>query len=348
MELHLAAVQVAWSATLYATPAAFTRRMLDLGSAAVAEAGPRPRLVAFPELIALPLLLTVAGDERALRAPTFAAALARLAPTHARHWLRSAWRARRLAPAAIYGRYAVDAYRIWFDTFAAVARATGAVVVAGSAFLPDVDEEPSRGWHVRDANVHNAVLTFAPNGRLLARSAKVHLTPGAEQRAGLQRGRLEDLHPVVTPLGRVAVAICLDGFHERVLATLDGRGAQVVVQPSANDAPWDRPWPGDPRRSEGEVWLAEGLRARLQGRTSLRYGVNPMLVGDAFGLRPRGRSSIVANVVDAPELADVAQGATLPGLLALAPDPESEAIVSVQVPHPDEFALPSGGSGPLR
>lgn len=348
MELHLAAVQVAWSPALYATPEAFTRRMLALAEAAVADAGPGPRLVAFPELLALPLLLTAAGDERALRAPSFAAAVARLAPRHAGRWLRSAWRARRLGAAAVYGSYAVEAYRLWFETFAAVARASDAVVVAGSAFLPDVDEEPSRGWHVRDAAVHNAALTFAPNGRLLGRTAKVHLTPGAEQHAGLRCGRLDDLHPLETAVGRVAVAICLDGFHERVLTTLDGRGAQVVVQPSANDRGWDRPWPPDPRRSEGEAWLGLGLRARLQGRVSLRYGVNPMLVGDAFGLRPRGRSSILANVADGFDPATVATEPALPGVVALAPDAEHEAIVSARVPHPDLLVAPEAGSSGLR
>jgi predicted amidohydrolase len=343
VELHLAAVQVAFSPALYATPEAFAERMLELGREAVADAGPGPRLVAFPELIGLPLLLTAAGDQRALQAPTFAAALGRLAPAHAQRWLRSAWRARRLALGVIYGHYAVEAYRMWFDAFAAVAQATGAVVVAGSAFLPDVDEEPTRGWHVRDAAVHNAALTLAASGRLLGRTAKVHLTPGAEQRSGLSRGRLEDLHPVATELGAVAVAICLDGFHERVVSILDGRRAQLLVQPSANDAPWDRPWPKDPRRRESEVWLGEGLRQRLQGRRWLRYGINPMLVGEAFGLRPRGRSSIVANVADADdvvlarELADAGLDPALPGLLALAPDAEGEAIVRARVPHPEAF-----------
>jgi predicted amidohydrolase len=338
VELHLAAVQVAWSPDLYASAETFAARMRALGEAAVAEAGARPRLVAFPELIGLPLLLTAAGDPSALCAPTFGAALTSLAPRHGGRWLRSAWRTRRLGPAAVYGCSAVAAFGIWFDTFAAVARATDAVVVAGTAFLPDVDEEPSRGWHVRDPAVHNAALVFAPGGRLLARVAKVHLTPGAEQHAGLRRGSLDALHPVVTPLGRVAVAVCLDGFHERVLATLDGRGTQVVVQPSANDAPWDRRWPADGRRSEGEAWLGEGLRARLQGRLSLRYGVNPMLVGDAFGLRPRGRSSIVANVADEGWRPGDGAASQWPGLLALAPDAEREHIVTACVPHPDQVA----------
>lgn len=366
MEIHLAAVQVAWSPALYASPHAFSERMLALGRAAVEGAGDRPRLIAYPELVGLPLLLTVAGDAQALAAPSFAAALARLAPRHAGRWLRTAWRARSLGLGAIYGSDAVAAYRLWYGTFADVARDANAVVVAGSAFLPDVDEEPSRGWHVRDWAVHNAALTIAPRGQLLARTAKVHLTPGAEQGAGLRRGRLEDLQVVDSALGRLAVAVCLDGFHERVLATLDARGAQLVVQPSANMHPWDGAWARDPGRSEGDAWLGEGLPTRLQGRRSLRYGVNPMLVGDAFGLRPSGRSSIVANVADVErgaveggavpvDTAGAGAAATTPaaadarmGVLAIAPDAEHEVVVRVQVPHPDGLASLTGRGLPAR
>lgn len=334
MDVHLAAVQVEWSPALYASAGVFRERMVALARAAVAEAGERPRLVVFPELIGLPLLLTAAGDDEAVRAPDVVSALSRLARRDAGRWLLTAWRTRRLGASALYGTYAVAAFRMWHDAFAAAARASGAVVVAGSAFVPDVDEEPSRGWFVRDPSVNNATLTFAPSGRLLARTAKIHLMPGAEQRAGLRCGRLDDLQVVATAVGRVGVAVCLDGFHERVLSTLDGRGAQVVVQPSANDADWERPWPPGPDRSEGEAWFDDGLRARIQARASLRYGVNAMLVGDVLGLRPRGRSSIVANLVGAGALPPCVDDPRWPGVLASAPDAHSEAIVTARVPHP--------------
>lgn len=346
MDVHLAVVQVAWSPSLYASAGAFRERIVALARAAVADAGTGPRLVAFPELIGLPLLLTAAGDAEALAAPHASGALLRLARRDAGRWLRSAWRSRRLGSSAVYGTYAVEAYRIWFDAFAAAAQAADAVVIAGTAFLPDVDEEPSRGWHVRDPAVHNAALTFAPSGRLLARTAKVHLTTGAERSVGLQRGRMDDLHPVATPVGRVAVAICLDGFHDRVIGTLDGRGAQIVVQPSANDADWERPWPPDPSRREGEAWLDEGLRRTIQARVSLRYGLNPMLVGDTLGLRPRGRSSIVVNRAGAAAELTCLDEPRWPGLLALAPDAEHEAIVTARVPHPDGRAADAAVAWP--
>jgi predicted amidohydrolase len=325
----LAAVQMAWSPDDYASADAFAARVLDLTRRATEGAEGVPTLVAFPELVGLPLLLTAAGDDGALRAPSIEAALVGLARRHVGRWHASAWRHRRFGLGAIYATYGVAAARAYRDAFVAAARATGATIVAGSAFLPEIDEEPSAGLHIVDGRARNVSLVVDAGG-VIGWVAKVHLTPGRERRVGLERGRVADLHPFETPVGRVGVAVCLDAFFEGVVGTLDGRGAQVLVQPSANDAPWDRPWPGDPARREGDVWLEDGLRARLQGRSRLRYGVNPMMVGDLLGMRPRGRSSIVANV------AATGLGAEREplGVLAIAPDAEQEAIVRVRVPHP--------------
>jgi predicted amidohydrolase len=337
VELHLAAVQMAWSPNAYTSGEAFAERIVGLTRRAVAGAEGRPALVAFPELVGLPLLLTAAGDPALLSLPSIDAALLRLARRDLGRWNAAAWRHRRVGLSAVYATYAVDAYRLYRDAFLAAARETGAYIVAGSAFLPEVDEEPSLGVHVVSAEPANRSLVVGPGG-VLGSTAKVHLTRGRESRAGLSRGRLDDLHPVVTPFGRVAVAICLDGFFEGVIGAIDGRGAHVVVQPSANDAPWDGPWSADAGRIEGEVWLEEGLRARIQGRTSLRYGVNPMMVGDLLGLSPRGRSSIVANVA----ATGLAGETHPPGIVALAPDAEREAIVSADVPMPEEVSRGTG------
>jgi predicted amidohydrolase len=326
VDIELAAVQMAWRAADYATPDAFAARVADLTRRAVAHADGVSALVAFPELVGLPLLLTAAAEPEALQAPTFDAAMLHLARRHLGRWHRNAWHHRRLGLAAVYATYAVSAYRTYRDSFVAAARETGATIVAGSAFMPTVDDEPSLGLHVADATPRNVSLVVGPSG-VLGWSAKVHLTPGRERRSGLRPGRVEDLHPVQTSWGRLGVAVCLDGFFEGVVGTLDGRGAQVLVQPSANDAPWDRPWPADPARREGDVWLTDGLRARIQGRLHVRYGVNPMMVGDLLGLRPRGRSTIVANVA----ATGLAGGSVPPGVVAIAPDAEGEAIVRSRV-----------------
>jgi hypothetical protein len=56
----------------------------------------------------------------------------------------------------------------------------------------------------------------------------------------------------------------------------------VIAQPSANAWPWDGPWvfnePGE-NLSRSEQWFFEGLPRQLAGLSSVRYVVNPQLVG---------------------------------------------------------------------
>ncbi|MDF1523229.1 MAG: hypothetical protein P1P87_10465 [Trueperaceae bacterium] len=333
--LRLAAVQMHWRAADYADGATFAARVVDLARQAAAGAA-GPVLVGFPELVGLPLLATAAGVADRLE-EGLAPALFGWAARRPGRWLASAWRHRVGPLPALVAELAPAAFALQRDAFAAAARAAGATVVAGSAFLPTVAFEAARGLHVVDARVRNVALVFVPNGALVGRAAKAYLTAGAERRVGLTAGRVEDLPVLPGAAGRLAVAVCLDGWYHHVLERFDGRGAEVLVQPSANDAAWHRPWPPDPTRTEEDAWLRSGLRAGLQGRASLRYGVNPMLVGDLAPLAPRGRSAIVAN-------ADLVPGAGLPGwgpgLLALAPDDVSEAVVTADVPLP-----PSLGAG---
>lgn len=317
----------------YASAEAFRAKVLELAERAVAGLDDAPRLLAYPEAIGLPLLLLL--DEAP--AAGLAAALRGLARRHGRAALAAALRHRAGPLRALYAARGPAVHRAYADAFRAAARAAGATVVAGSAFLPRVEEEPSRGLHVADARPANVSYVFSPLGGELARIPKAALTPGAESRAGLRRARREELEPVETPLGRVGVAICLDGFYESVVARYDGLGCRVLVQPSANHAPWDRPWPPDPSLREGEAWLRYGLRARLQGRLHLRYGVNPMLVGEVLGLRPRGRSSIVADAAHRPD----ARAEGWDGVVALAASADAEEIVRATVTLPPLAARPA-------
>jgi len=332
--VRLAAVQPRWRAGDYASAEAYAARVLELTARAVAGA-PGPALVAFPELWALPLLATAGGVADRLDDGLWAAAGALLRRRGAR-WTARALRRRWRWGDAAYADLAVDAYAAWTDAFARAARATGATLVAGSGFFPTVAYEAARGLHVVDPRVHNLALLVAPSGAVVARAAKVFLTQGLERRVGLARGRLEDLPVVATPVGRVAVAVCLDGWYHHVVERFDGLGAQVLVQPSANAASWARPWPPDPSIEEGAAWLGRGLRAGLAGRVHLRYGVNPMLVGRLPPLALEGRSAIVARTSDpAPEPEGGAWTAAH-GVLAVAAGPADEDVVTVDVPHPDD------------
>ncbi len=343
MRAHLVAVQARLEVRHVATAPAFRAWVVGLADRAM-EAVPAdggPVLLAYPEAIALPLALALDAPGEVLGATDLARAAWQLMR---REWplvLREALRHRRPPAAALWLARAVPAYRAYAEAFAEVARRSGATVVAGSGFFPAVAYEAARGWHVADGRVFNRSTVFSPAGRILGGSAKVYLAAGAESRAGLTCGRLEDLRPVHTALGPVGVAICLDGWFDDVVAALDGQGARVLVQPSANDADWGRPWPPDPRLSEGEAWLARGLRSVLQRRSHLLYAVNPMLVGEAMGFRPRGRSSVLANAA----LVRHAWVEDREGVVALAPDSKTESVVvaSVDLPDPGVAVGPPAG-----
>jgi len=335
--VRLVAVQAHWRPEDYATPAAFAARVRDLTLRAV-DGAPGPALVAFPELWALPLLATAGGVAARLPEGLGAAGL-ELARRRGARWAWTALRRRWRWSTAAYADLGVEAFDVWTTAFGDAARASGATLVAGSGFFPTVAYEAARGLHVADPRPTNLALVFGSGGTVVARASKVFLTAGLESRIGLARGRLEDLPVVATPVGRVGLAVCLDGWYHHVLERLDGLGAQVVVQPSANDADWSRPWPPDPRLREGEAWLRLGLRAGLAGRSHLRYGVNPMLVGDLPPLSLRGRSTVLArrsDAADVPTAGDAPPWGPEHGVLAIAPEPDREALVRADVAHPDD------------
>ena len=342
MRVHLVAVQAALSEDVYRSAESFAAWTLRLGRAALAEvpADGAPVLLAYPELLAMPLAFTLGGGRAEGSATLLEAAWRSLRGGWAAV-AAAAWRHRAFGPAAALLARAPAVYDAYVGAFREVARTTGATVVGGSALLPDIDLEAARGRHVTARRVYNVSYTFAPSGALLAPSRKAHLTPGLEARIGLARGRVEDLPVLRTACGPVGVAVCLDGWYQGVVAALDAAGAQVVVQPSANDASWTRPWPPDPSVEEGEAWLGRGLRALLQGRVNVRYGLNPMLVGDAFGFSPRGRSSVLANA----SLVRHAWAEGREGVVALAPGAEHEAFVvataELSGPRPHHGSVPS-------
>ncbi len=316
MKVHLVAVQAEVTLGAYLSADAFRERVLALTERAVAGLSDVPTLVAFPEAFGVPLLVLLGEKKVSKTVPTVAWRLLR---RHGGALLRG----RR----AFYGARALEVYRAYTDAFAEAARRYGVTIVAGSVFLPHVEAEASKGLYVAAARVANVAYTFGPSGTVIDRTRKRYLTSGIESRIGLTAADEAVQHSFETPVGRVGVAICLDGFYSSLIERFDGLGVQVMVQPSANFASWSRPWPANPALTEGEAWLKHGLRHQLQNRYALRYGVNPMLVGDLFGMKVEGRSSLVANTRYHPG----ASAAGYSGLLACADDPTQEAIVRASV-----------------
>jgi len=136
--------------------------------------------------------------------------------------------------------------------------------------------------------VYNTSYVFAPDGRLILTQRKVHLIP-LEQQMGMDlcAGKVEELRVVDTPVGRLGVAICLDGFHADVIETLFKQKARLIAQPSFNPLPWTQ--------EQAESWKT-GLWQSCQQYPEL-IGVNPMMTGRLFDdVVIEGRSSIVAHV----------------------------------------------------
>jgi predicted amidohydrolase len=308
--VHLIAVQSELRLEHYREGEAFRARVLELCSRAV-EGLPEgePRVIAFPEAFALPLVFWLETPEEVVRAGSALEAGLRL--------LRLGWREvlgrATPSPSALFHLRALEVWPLWERAFAQAARQSGAYVVAGSLFSPLVDWEPARGYHREGRGVYNLSLVFNPQGRVLARVPKVNLTK--DERQGFVQGGDWGAQVIQTRLGPIANLICLDAFHEHLIERCDAAGAWLVVQPSANAARWEGPWSADPDQVEGQVWLREGLARKLEGRENLRYGINPMLNGSLYNLRFEGRSGVYA----------------AGQILALAERPTGDAIVRSSV-----------------
>ena len=296
MQLALAAIQLEVSADVLASGDAYQRylktavvRAVDRGGAADA------RLLVLPEVAGHLALYALAGSA-ARRAKTLSGALAAAAMRRPFAVLRGAATTRVLEPrSAVLAALAPDAERYWKSVFAPLAKQHRAYIVAGSHFRLSPGGE-----------LHNASLTFDPDGRVIATTDKVNLIPGIEDGAkgglGLFRGDVDRIPIVSTAFGTLCTLICYDGFRvahtklERfvpVAPTIAARGGvTVVANPAANPWPWRERWPFDDR-VRVDQWEADGLPGTLRETPFARYGVTAHLVGKVLDLHFDGTSEIL-------------------------------------------------------
>jgi predicted amidohydrolase len=249
-------------------------------------------LVAFPELIGLPLLFFL---ERQVTASKVQDAALELAKESWFEALKLGLKFQNFSASSFILPRATHFFEVFVNAFSSAAKTSNAFISAGSSFLPGIEVEAAKGLHLADGRVQNISFLFAPSGKILLRSPKLNLTAGLEKLVGLSRGRLEDVAAAVTPLGRVTTLICYDGFFERALEKADSLGVQIIVQPSANAALWNGAWSADTSKIEGQEWLARGISHGIQDRVNICYALNPMMVGKLFDLVFEGRSSISTN-----------------------------------------------------
>ncbi len=328
MKANLVAVQAKTELADYRDEAAFRAKIAALMQSVARECDlGLPTLVSFPELVGMyltfvPFHWDEVKDEPSLEKAGTKIVVQNLARVPESHRGRPEDAARYL----LFVETALEAERMYVDTYSSLAREYGVYLAAGSIALPPIESEPSKGGrHVADATkVYNMSYFFSPRGVCLRRVPKVYMTPGFEERV-FDGAPKSELVPVETPLGRVGTLVCWDGFHESLVEHYDGLGADIILKPSYNQKHWDGPSTYDPEHKEGDNWLKTGCPSIIQGRENIRYGVNAMMVGAVFeDMLAEGLSSVSTNTGRV--------GASWEdGVLAIASRPDAEEIVGAVV-----------------
>ncbi len=315
------AVQPKWGAEHFVGADAFRSWMRGQLEAARPHLSPdHPNLVVLTELNGLPLVLRGAGW--ALPLKTFervalalvVSRLPRVLPVLLREGV-SPIRALQLAGSEAN-------IRLYLHTCRDLAREYGVYLCCGSVPMPRyrvVNGQPRR----EAGTLTNQTVLLAPDGTLIGVADKVHLTPDEE--AGgvdLTPGTLSELRVFPTPVGDLGVAISLDAFRMDVIGRLEAQGCTVLLQPDANGAAWTarEGLPPDPSnlRDQPEAWLESSWTATTSGQ-SIRYAVNPMVVGNLLDLSFDGQSAITGRAGDAPIPRSYVMTKPRPGFLALTP-----------------------------
>lgn len=312
-----------------------------------AAAGPPcPALAVWPEYVATFLVLAGRGAEVA-GCTSVEGALRRVVTRHLAGLVTVMARQRtlRLTP-AVLTMFAPAAWARYQATFAVIARDFDLWVVAGSGLFPRNRLGDGADTLVpAGAAVFNTSVTFDPGGRVAGVTRKMNVVPTQEDVLGLSAAPASELAVLDTPVGRLGTLVCYDGFREahtghepgfvRGAPVLDALGAEIVAQPSANAWPWEGPWvfnePGESLR-RSEQWFAEGVAAELPDLRSVRYVVNPQLVGDVLDAH-----------FEAPSLV-LGRGPAGTEVLARSADPAAEDVLHVRV----ELGAPAGIEGPGR
>ena len=315
------AVQPQWRVSDYRSEASFRAWMRGQLEAARPYLSPdKPNLVVLTELNGLPLLLR--GAALAARAPSFTAALGLTLLRHlpAAAWL--AWRGRVRLVRGLQLALAPSTARVYLSVCRDLAREYGVYLACGSAPLPHFERRAGR-LAISGGAVYNQAVILGPDGGLIGTADKVYLTPDeGPQALDLSAGRLGDLRVFPTPVGDLGVATSLDAFKGDVIARLDDLGATVLLQPDANGAVWTdkEQLPSNPSEARDQplAWL-DSAWAAVQRAHTIRYAINPMVVGNLFDLAFDGQSAIVARSAEAPSPKGYVLTEPRPGFLALAP-----------------------------
>lgn len=272
--MMIACVQMKLNPEDYRTEQNFAAKILGIMESIRAEAGEGPLLVVFPEHIGTFCVLTNA-PERVWAKENFAQASKALLLQNGAAVLHQIITQRVSPVRALFLTRAKELERIYLGPFVEAARKHEAWIVAGSAALR---------WGQTN-RVFNTAPVITPTGQVIYRQHKVNLVEMERSRGlDLEPAPLNYVSAVRSPFGALGVAVCLDAFHQEVRDRLQQLGAKILIQPSANNLPWDDWQQLDWRR---------GCYAAVVENKEFDLAVNPMLVGRFWDLQFEGQSSIL-------------------------------------------------------
>ncbi len=313
-------VQPQWHVEDFSTPQSFERWMRgQLEQAKTKFVSGRPNLVVLTELNGVGLYLR--GSKLARHTGRFDYALGL---NLFQRFPEAAYRALTQKVSLVRGlllTLAPDVLAEYVPLCSKLAKEYKVWLVCGSAPLPHLSSS-GKGVRIDGVEVYNESLVFSPQGLLVGAADKVYLTT-LEREAGLDfsAGRLEDLKVMYTPAGDLGIAISLDAFKPDLIATLENQGADVLVQPDANGSTWtgrEQEGPLKGKRDQPEAWLESAWQA-VQRSSTLRYALNPMVVGNFLDASFDGQSAIIAKEFEAPKSQSYVMTKPRAGFLALLP-----------------------------
>jgi predicted amidohydrolase len=270
----IACVQMKLHPEDYRTEQSFEARIMNLCARIREQSGDEQLLIAFPEHVGTFCLLCNASDRVWSKTSFVKASTALLVQNAAaviQHML-----VHRVSPVrALFLARSKELERIYLTTFIKAARKYEAWIIAGSGTLR---------WG-QTSRMFNTAPVITPTGEVFYRQHKVNLVD-MEGKDGLDLAAapLNYMSAVQSPFGNVGIAICLDAFDLEVRERLADLGADILIQPSANNGPWNE-W-------QQKDWLRSSFQAVAENE-EFDLAVNPMLVGRLWDLEFEGQSSII-------------------------------------------------------
>lgn len=270
----IAAVQMKLNAEDYKTEQSFKRKIHKIMTQIREESGKGRLLVVFPEHIGTFCLLCNAPHS-VWQSGSFAKATTTLLGHNflsvAKFMLTG-----RLSPVkALFLAKSAEIERIYLSTFIEASKHYEAWIVAGTGVLR---------WG-ETKRLFNTSPIITPTGTVIHRQHKVNLVE-MESKGGLDldSAPINYLSVARSPFGNLGLTICLDAFHEDARKRLADLDANILLQPSANNGPWNE-WQQDD-------WLRSSFEAVVE-RKEFDLAINPMLVGSLWDLKFEGQSSII-------------------------------------------------------